>query len=564
MTPPGPAEESSGGHVVLGGAYVLGDILGTGGTYTVYEASRVGATGTDGTGTDGTAEDTEPLVIKVLHPHLVDDEPTRAALAREIAASDQVDHPGVAKVLDTGEDEIAGATVPWLLTRRLPGTTLAEQTPSTGLPWPEALGVAGGLLAALAAVHAAGLVHRDVSPRNVVVERHPDGTVQVGLIDLGLTAPGGRGGDGGTVVGSAAFMSPEQAQGRPLDARSDLYSVGALTYFALTGHAPYERAEPADVLRAHVGAPVPAPSARRAGVPTSVDRFVAQAMAKDPDRRFTAAGTMAAAAASVLGLAASAAAGAGADPDQTMSLAEVDAQDPDRTAALGAAGTTAALAAAAAAAASDAELQRTRQLGAVGAGAPGDAGEATGAAGAAAAVTGATPADPGAAAPDAPPSSARRWVPVALVALVLAVAAGAVVSWPLGDADRGDPVPVVTVSPSPTTDRTTPPRPDDPTTAPPAAPAPEPEPTQEPSPSPSPSPTPSDEPSPEPTTASPTAPEPDPTDDTTTAPPPTPDPDPTDDTTTAPAPAPEPTDDAPTAPSDAEASPAPGGSTPAP
>jgi serine/threonine-protein kinase len=366
-------EDNATSLPVLGGKYELVDVLGTGATFTVYEAQRVAtpaapepASGDDGSGEDdaeaspGDTDDSDastseartgdapdddtsgdpdatpsdadadadadsasqtdaeadgdpeataepdapaepdepevdldqPLVVKVLHPHLVDDENARASLRREVDASALVDHPGVVKVLDSGEEDVAGATVPWTVMNRMPGVSLSDFAGDSGLPWRDALAIIDGLLEALAAVHAAGLVHRDVAPRNVMVDKRPDGTFAVGLLDLGLTRPAGGEGDGATVAGSVIGMSPEQARGKPLDARSDIYAVGALAYYTLTGHAPYERAQAEDVLRAHVNAPVPAASARRAAVPASVDRLVSRAMAKDPNRRFPTAEAM--------------------------------------------------------------------------------------------------------------------------------------------------------------------------------------------------------------------------------------------------------------------------------
>lgn len=289
--PAASAPERHGGHVLLGGRYELGDVLGTGATFTVYEARST---------EEAAAGEAWPLVVKVLHPHLVDDDFSRAALAREVTASSQVVHPGVVAVLATGEDDVAGAVVPWTVMRRFPGTLLSDEAAGGGLPWQTALAVVADLLDGLAAVHAAGLVHRDIAPRNVIVDGHEDGTYGVGLLDLGLTAPAGGEGDGSTVSGSIIGMSPEQAKGQPLDARSDLYAVGALTYYAITGHAPFERAAAQDVLRAHVEAPVPAVSARKPVVPGAVDRIVARAMAKNPARRYADAATMAGAIRSLL------------------------------------------------------------------------------------------------------------------------------------------------------------------------------------------------------------------------------------------------------------------------
>jgi hypothetical protein len=535
--------EEPGGHVVLGGTYVLGEIVGTGGTYTVYETTRLQRPGTDAApeATDEPSVVEPPLLVKVLHPHLIDDDHARASLAREVAASEQLDHPGVSKVLDSGEDEVAGATVPWIVTRRLPGTLLSEVAAGDGLPWPDALAVVAGLLEALTAVHAAGLVHRDVGPRNVVVDRRDDGTWSVGLLDLGLTAPAGGDGDGEQVNGSAAYMSPEQAQGRPLDARSDLYSVGALAYFALTGHAPYVRPTPADVLRAHVEAPVPAPSARRAAVPVAVDRFVARAMAKNPVRRFASADAMGSSLAGLLGASWLPAAVQTAG-DATQALDQVD--DPDRTAVVG---VGAAAAAATAALADDqAEMGRTRQLGPAVADLPDEAG-----------------ADPGED-PGAPEDEDRRgffarpWGIALLVVLGLLVAGGlAFALWPSDDTTEA-PAPAVSSSPSPSPTRSASPTPsvapvlpDEPE----SRPTPTPTPTRTPSASPTPSatPTPSQEPSsaPEPTatqTEEPDpAPEPEPTETETTEP--EPEPEPTETETTEPEP--EPTEAAPSDPAPA-------------
>lgn len=522
MTPTGPTEEPSDGQVVLGGKYVLGDILGTGGTYTVYEAARLRVTDAEETATEPEAA----LLVKVLHPHLVDDETARAAMTREIVASALVNHRGVVKVLDTGEDEVAGADVPWLLTRRLPGAPVSEVAGGDGLPWREALALIDGLLDALAAVHAAGLVHRDVGPRNVVVDRREDGGLTVGLLDLGLAGPAGGDGDGKTVAGSVVGMSPEQAQGRPLDARSDLYGVGALTYYALTGHAPYERARPEDVLRAHVGAPVPAPSARRAAVPVSVDRFVAQAMAKDRAQRFASADAMRAAAAALLGTGAADTQADAASSDATMTLGQIAANDPHRTAVVGAAG--AAAAAAAAAAGEEAELQRTRQVGAVGASAtPPEGVPAT-----TAADDAAPPAPEGPEGPEQDKRSRRRILAVVL-ALVLVGAVGAFAFWALRDTDDGGPVSPATHSPSPTPSpsqsqaTTAPPPPADPTTRSTPTADPTPTPSETPTDDSTPTPSPTDEPTDEPT-STPTA-DPEPTDEP--EPTSTPDPDPTGDAT---------------------------------
>ncbi|WP_448062572.1 protein kinase domain-containing protein [Cellulomonas hominis] len=300
-----PAAEPRGepsaavGEVVLGGRYVLGEVLGSGSSAVVYEAVDPGSP--------------RPLAAKVLHPHLARDPARRALFVAEARAAARVQHPGLVGVLDTGVDDVAGEPVAWIVLVRAPGLPLADVTGPHGLGTAAALTVAVRVLDALAEAHAAGLVHRDVSARNVMVELAPDegaaGRVgAVTLLDLGLAGPGSDLGlvdDGGPAdgsrwaVGTVASMSPEQASGRPVDARTDVYAVGVLLYLMLTGHAPYERSEPAAVLRAHLAAPVPVPSAR-ADVPHVVDRLVVRAMAKSPDRRFGSAAEMRDAALAIL------------------------------------------------------------------------------------------------------------------------------------------------------------------------------------------------------------------------------------------------------------------------
>ncbi len=321
--------------VVLGGRYVLGDVLGTGTSATVYEASELFAV--EPATTDCPAAAPRQLAAKVLHAHIAQDPDTRAAFVREARAAARVQHPGLVTVLDVGEEDIADETVVWIIMALAPGITLAEVVASQGLGLSNALVITSRVLDALAAVHAAGLVHRDLSPGNVMVELtgSGDSARQVGavtVLDLGLAGalgppavvgaspadgspaaagspadvgapvdrlPGSEVGSPQLVTGTPRYMSPEQARGLKVDARGDVYAVGALLYLMLTGHAPYERSDPAAVLRAHVQAPVPVPSAR-ADVPHTVDRLVSRAMAKNPDLRFRSAAEMRAAVDAVL------------------------------------------------------------------------------------------------------------------------------------------------------------------------------------------------------------------------------------------------------------------------
>jgi eukaryotic-like serine/threonine-protein kinase len=298
-------------EVVLGGRYSLGEVLGTGRSATVYEATDqvMGVTAAEG----ATATAPRRLAAKVLHAHIARDPAMREAFVREARAGARVQHAGLVTVLDVGEEDIADEPVVWMIMVQAPGITLAEAVRSHSLSLTAALMITSRVLDALAAVHDAGFVHRDISPGNVMVElTDPGGSSEhvgpVRVLDLGLagaqglsiarsvTDPMGRpdAHDVRLVTGTPEFMSPEQARGLPFDARGDLYAVGALLYLMLTGHAPFERSDPVSVLQAHVLAPIPVPSAR-AEVPAAVDRLVSQSMAKSPSRRFASAAEMRAA-----------------------------------------------------------------------------------------------------------------------------------------------------------------------------------------------------------------------------------------------------------------------------
>jgi len=302
--------------VVLGGRYSLGEVLGTGRSATVYEATELSGPRTATAGEPATTP--RPLAAKVLHAHIAHDPAVRAAFVLEARAGARVQHAGLVTVVDVGEEDIANEPVVWIMMVRAPGITLAEAVRSQVLSLSDALGIISRVLDALAAVHGAGLVHRDISPGNVMVElTDREGSVQhvgvVTVLDLGLAAvqglsvvrlltdPSGQDDapDLRLVIGTPEYMSPEQARGLTVDARGDLYAVGALLYLMLTGHPPYERSDPAAVLRAQIQAPVPVPSART-DVPPAVDRIVSRAMAKSPDRRFASAAEMRAAVDGVL------------------------------------------------------------------------------------------------------------------------------------------------------------------------------------------------------------------------------------------------------------------------
>lgn len=279
---------------LIAGRFRLIDLLGAGGSASVFLAED--------------AISGERVALKILHPHLTERPLAREHFLAEAARSARFRHPHSVQVLDVGEDRDRPEPVVWIALEFVSGATLAEHVRATGPLSPEvAISVMVPVLDALDVAHAAGLVHRDVSPTNVMVARDSSGELDpstVRLLDFGIagdvgeTAVGSaallavRDEGGVGVLGNASYVSPEQARGDAVDERGDVYQAGALLYFALVGHAPFQRDHPTHVARAHVEAPPPVPSVGRPGIPRSVDRVVVKAMLKDPADRFPTARAM--------------------------------------------------------------------------------------------------------------------------------------------------------------------------------------------------------------------------------------------------------------------------------
>jgi serine/threonine-protein kinase len=232
------------------------------------------------------------VAIKVMHEHLAVDATARDRFEREARAVASLNHPCIAAVYDAVSLPLIPSR-PYMVMEFVAGDTLADQL-QLGLPsMSEALGWADGILAALECAHAAGVVHRDIKPANVMVTNA--GLVKV--MDFGIAHVTGSEhstltSSTHTVVGTAAYMAPEQAQGHVVDARSDLYSVGCLLYELLTGRPPYLGDTPLEVMYQHVHEePVP-PSLRALDVPAQLDALVLRALAKDPADRFSSATQM--------------------------------------------------------------------------------------------------------------------------------------------------------------------------------------------------------------------------------------------------------------------------------
>ena len=263
----------------LGGRYEIGELLGRGGMAEVHlgHDTRLG----------------RPVAVKMLRPDYARDPSFQVRFRREAHSAASLNHPSVVAVYDTGEDEYAGNPVPYIVMEYVEGSTLRELLTSGSRLVPErALEIVDGVLEALSYSHQQGIVHRDIKPANVMLNK----AGEVKVMDFGIARAmddmGATMTQTSAVIGTAQYLSPEQARGEQVDARSDLYSAGCLLYELLTGRPPFVGDSPVSVAYQHVREePVP-PSRLDPDVPASVDAIVLKALAKDRERRYQSAGEM--------------------------------------------------------------------------------------------------------------------------------------------------------------------------------------------------------------------------------------------------------------------------------
>ena len=235
-----------------------------------------------------------PVALKVVAPARAADPTFGERFGREARLAAAIEHPNVVPVYAAGEED--GRL--FLVMRHVEGTDLHRLLRDEGRLAPaRAAAIVEQVAAGLDAAHAAGLVHRDVKPANVLIGL-AGGREHVYLTDFGLTveaASDTRLTTTGQWIGTVDFMSPEQLRGQPVDARADVYALGAVLHAALTGEPPFRRATAPDTIAAHLSAPPPRPSAV-AGVDAAFDAVVGRALAKRPEDRYPSAGDLARAA----------------------------------------------------------------------------------------------------------------------------------------------------------------------------------------------------------------------------------------------------------------------------
>ena len=259
---------------LLGGRYKLGEMIGTGGMADVY-----------------VAEDTRlarQVAVKVLRSDLARDPSFVARFRKEALAAAGLNHPGIVAVYDSGEEP-----APYIVMELISGHTLRELIhKGERVPLKRALEIGEGILAALEYSHQAGIVHRDIKPANIMITDHGDVKVMDfgiarALADLGATLTSTW-----NVVGTAQYLSPEQALGEVADLRSDIYSTGCLLYEVLTGKPPFTGETPVSIAYQHVSGVVVPPSSIVPELPEGIDTLLTVALAKNPDDRYQSAGLM--------------------------------------------------------------------------------------------------------------------------------------------------------------------------------------------------------------------------------------------------------------------------------
>lgn len=261
---------------VLAGRYRVGELLGRGGMAKVYH------------GYDLTLG--REVAIKLLDPDLARDTAFRTRFRMEAQAASRMSHPSIVRVYDAGDPSTgSGADAnepPYIIMELVKGTLLKDIIAQGPVPVDEAVKYIDGILEALDYSHRAGVVHRDIKPGNVMVTEK--GTVKV--MDFGIARAvsdsSSTVAETTQILGTAAYFSPEQAKGEPVDARADLYSTGIVLYELLTGRQPFRGESPVAVAYQHVSeTPIP-PTEVNEDAPGALDPIVLRALAKDPYQRF--------------------------------------------------------------------------------------------------------------------------------------------------------------------------------------------------------------------------------------------------------------------------------------
>ncbi|MFW3171534.1 Stk1 family PASTA domain-containing Ser/Thr kinase [Geodermatophilus sp. CPCC 206100] len=264
---------------LLGERYEIGGVLGRGGMAEVHRGRdlRLG----------------REVAVKVLRHDLARDPSFQVRFRREAQAAASLNHPAIVAVYDTGEDRTTSGATPYIVMEYVEGQTLRDVLRGEGVLPPErAMSLTADICGALDFSHRNGIVHRDVKPGNVMIT--PEGSVKV--MDFGIARAVSDSAATMTstaaVIGTAQYLSPEQARGEGVDARSDVYSVGCLLYELVTGAPPFTGDSPVAVAYQHVREDPRLPSSINPAIPPELDAILLKAMSKNPANRYQSAAEM--------------------------------------------------------------------------------------------------------------------------------------------------------------------------------------------------------------------------------------------------------------------------------
>jgi serine/threonine protein kinase len=261
-------------QTLAGGRYGLEEVLGHGGMATVYRAYD--------------AELERPVAIKLLAEHLATDASFRDRFVREARMAARLSHPNIVQVYDAGEDEGR----PFIVMEYVEGTTLADELADRGaLPAARVVDLGLHVCAGLEHAHAAGLVHRDIKPGNLLVRR--DGTVKIADFGIARAAEATEMTQIGSILGTAAYLSPEQAAGDRVTAATDIYSLGAVLYELLTGKTPYTFENFAELAFKQREEPIRPLRELAPAAPESLESAVMRCLARNPEYRPASAAELA-------------------------------------------------------------------------------------------------------------------------------------------------------------------------------------------------------------------------------------------------------------------------------